>query len=108
MTGEGKSRISVLMIRISFPGERSTPSQTRHGVPTVEPDARSRWGNVLWVGGKASFRLKVLQENAKAKQVVIGFAIADQIEFFGRECKVVNQLLVGPLSLHDTSTSFLM
>ena len=63
-------------------------------------------GNVLLLRRKAPLRLKILQQAGRAEQIVIGLAVADQIEFFGRECPMFDQLFVLLLSLHGNFTSY--
>ena len=40
-------------------------------------------GNVLHVRGKASLILEILQQAGRAEQIVIGLAVAEQVEFLG-------------------------
>lgn len=44
--------------------------------------------DVLFLGGKASFVLKILEQDGEAKQVMIRFAVFHQIEFGGVKRKV--------------------
>src|SRR5258706_6233367 len=62
-------------------------------------------GNILLLSRKAPLILEILQQAGRAKEIVISLAVADQIEFFGRERKVVDQLFVGPVSLHESAPS---
>ncbi len=60
-------------------------------------------GHVMFVAREPALHLEVLQEDPKAKVVVIGFTGLYEVQLTGQKRPLVNEFVDSPLAFHPAS-----